>query len=114
MRKASKKNRLVVAMLATMGLWVAITAESCSTSLKKANQGLTAIDQTCNDLIGNDQATSGFAAAEADQANVTSQSLSQTKSDATASLSKHCSANQNSDYKPYTDVQMDLMGIHTP
>lgn len=105
----SKRKRTLVAGLAALGLFIATSAESCSTSLKKADQGLSSLEATCNDIASGNPSRADFAAAEAEDANISSQSLAQTKHDALKSLDRHCGSNQNPDYKPYSDVQLDLM-----
>ena len=110
MKYKSRRTRALIAVLAALGLFVATSAESCSTSLKKADQGLSSLDATCTDIANGNPSRDDFASAEADQANISSQSLDQTKADALASLDRHCGSNQNADYQPYTDVQIDLLG----
>jgi hypothetical protein len=103
-------HRTLVTIAAAGTLFMATSAESCgqaSSQLNKASQGLNALTATCSQLQDS-SAASDFAAAEADQANLSSQSVAQTKQAALDAMHKRCASSTNPSYQPYVDVQTDI------
>ena len=111
------RRLVVVALAAVLGLATAGTS-SCGTSTKdlnkaqhdlnKATKGLNAIDATCKQLRNNPQAAHDFDQSVAEDANRTDEPVGKTVKRAQRSRERHCAESQNPNYKPYSDVSIDV------
>jgi hypothetical protein len=121
------RRRRLITVAAALCLFLATSAQSCSSSLSsesnalstaqqqlnQAQQSLNALTATCAQLQ-DPSAANQFAQQEAQTANLPNQSQQATEAAALADLTKRCSGSVNSSYQPFDDVQTDLTTGSTP